>query len=220
MEGDKSVREAIRRGAEIEKIMASAQWCEIYAEQITCEHEVVSDDMLRRLAELKHPNGAIAIVRKSEEEAPEMSKGWSIYLDRIQDPGNLGTILRIADWYGDMQVICSPGSVDPYNQKVIQASMGAMLSISPMTMAAHVLIQESDALGIERYAAVLGGETIRGHQAGASGILMMGNESQGLSPELIEAANHRIAIPGAGMAESLNVGVATGILSDWIKRSV
>ena len=144
------------------------------------------------------------------EQSP---RGWGLFLDGIQDPGNLGTILRIADWFGISRVFSSPDCVDPFNPKVVQATMGAFLRVSCIETTIDRLYQEYP--GIPIYGEVMDGENVfHTSLKGANGIIVIGNEGSGISPEAERLLSHRISIPPAAHsgAESLNAAVATGIL--------
>ncbi|MBL7728364.1 MAG: RNA methyltransferase, partial [Dinghuibacter sp.] len=152
----------------------------------------------------------LAIVHKPEPRAPEPLTGWAIALSGIQDPGNLGTIIRTADWFGITELICSTDCADVYNSKVIQATMGsfARVNITYTQLEAYIPAQKN----IPVYAAVLNGEPITGVDKAKKGILVIGNESKGISEPVMNLCTHRVSIPRKGGAESLNAAVACGIL--------
>jgi len=220
-EGDKLVREAIRSSAQVEEIFAMESWAGAEkAIQSGIPVTFTGERELKQLCELKSPNEAVALVHMPKHiiEEVEFKGHWNIYMDRLRDPGNLGTIMRIADWFGLERIICSPDSVEPYNQKVIQASMGAVFRIEVIAMEEDVMLAQARAAQVPIYAAAMGTLSIDTLAAGPEGIVLMGNEAQGLSNKLLEAADQRISIPGKGAAESLNVAVAAGILMHWIQR--
>ena len=218
VEGDKSVQEAIRSKAFIEQIYATEEWMP-HEQQGAALPSInrVTQKELQLICELQHPNQAVAVVENpSRKGSPVIWKDhWNIYLEAVRDPGNLGTILRIADWYGLPQLICSPDCVEAFNQKVIQASMGAIFRVEVIVMGLDDLHAEAENSGIGLYGALLEGRSIHEAAAPKEGVLVMGNESKGLSTEAIARCEHRITIPKYGQAESLNVAVATGILADW-----
>jgi len=137
----------------------------------------------------------------------------------VRDPGNLGTILRIADWYGLDQILCSPDCVEVYNQKVIQSSMGAVFRIPARILSLPELAEQTKSSGTQLSAALLEGKDIRHSKPDASGVIMMGNESKGLSPEAIALCDQRLTIARIGEAESLNVAIATGIFAQWFSSN-
>jgi TrmH family RNA methyltransferase len=145
-----------------------------------------------------------------------------VVLDFVQDPGNLGTIIRAAAWFGIGNIVCSDDCVDVYNPKVIQASMGAVLHVnvhySDITKFAAIA-RES---GVPVYGTFLDGEPIYNHHLAGKGIIILGNESKGISPELVPYITDRITIPGPGAArpgiESLNVSMAASVIFSEFRR--
>jgi TrmH family RNA methyltransferase len=135
-----------------------------------------------------------------------------LYADGIQDPGNLGTILRIADWFGIRALICSPDTVDWQNPKVIQASMGAFLRVQVIEVDWDTL--KAQLPDVPTYATVMEGQNVMEAEIGANGIVVIGNEGKGIRPSVLEDCPHQLSIPRheRGGAESLNAGIATGII--------
>ncbi len=172
------------------------------------------EEELKRISTLKTPNKVLAVVKKFKIK--EKSSDFMLALDGVQDPGNMGTILRLADWFGIDHIICSPNTVDLYNPKVIQASMGAFLRVT--VSYTDLLTYFNDYQG-PVYGALLEGKNVYQSELQARGILLMGNEGKGISKELINAITHPVTIPRFGGAESLNVSVATGILLSEFKRT-
>lgn len=150
-----------------------------------------------------------------EKQAPNLdnkliNENLSLILNNIQDPGNLGTIWRIADWFDIKHVFCSPNCVDLYNNKVIQSSMGAFLRVPAQEVEiAELLETHSD---VPVYGATLGGKNIFKTNLTKNGFIIIGNESRGIEANLLPQIDHQIAIPQNGNAESLNASVATGII--------
>ncbi len=138
-----------------------------------------------------------------------------ILLEGIQDPGNLGTIIRIADWFGIDAVLCTKGCVDLYNPKVVQATMGSLLRV-PVYYIDIPLLHEATGLNI--CGAILGGDDIFEQDLPATGIIAIGNEGAGLSKELESILSHKLTIPKYGGAESLNAAVATGIICALFRK--
>ncbi|NND94987.1 MAG: RNA methyltransferase [Flavobacteriales bacterium] len=222
VEGDKSVQEAIKSDMAVEEVYAVDSWA---GSELCSSKNIKLDFVTKReldsICELKNPNQAVAVMQfpQRQKESISLNDGWNIFLEKIQDPGNLGTILRIADWYGIEKILCSPESVEPFNQKVIQSSMGAVFRVPLRTINTEEFISFAQVADVKLYATAMKGESIYREIAEERGILMMGNEGNGLSSELLDAADRTVTIPGHGKAESLNVAVATGILTDWISRS-
>ena len=155
----------------------------------------------------------MAAIPETTTGSKPTEESLSLYLDGIQDPGNMGTILRIADWFGVDCVFSSPDCVDPYNPKVIQATMGAFLRVSCIETTIERLHEEHPGLPI--YGAVMDGENVfHANLKSKEGIIVIGNEGRGISSEAESLLSQRISIPPAAHsgAESLNAAVATGIL--------
>lgn len=169
--------------------------------------QIASKD-LNKISTLKHPQGDLAICRYLESQTTGQSK-LKIALDQIQDPGNLGTIIRLAAWYGVEEIIASPNTVDCYNPKVIQATMGAIFNVRITYQDLKPYLEKSS---LPIYGALLQGESLYDSQLKSEAILLMGNEGNGISDELMSLISHPITIPKFGTGESLNVAMATGIL--------
>jgi RNA methyltransferase, TrmH family len=170
--------------------------------------EVITEVELERASHLKTPNEVIAVCRQFKTIRPDAS-GFTLYLDTVQDPGNFGTIVRIADWFGVKHIVCSPGCADVYNPKVVQSTMA---SISRVNVYYDKEENWLECQTIPVYAATLHGSPLNSFPKTETGILIIGNESKGVRQHWIEKATHPITITRRGEAESLNAAVATGIL--------
>lgn len=207
------VTEALREFPElIEEVYAT---CTIQATDFKGVVELISDAELAQLSTLKTPNKTLAILRKPSKVDANLTEGLILVLDGVQDPGNMGTILRTADWFGVKVIVCSEDTADIYNPKVIQASMGSMLRM-------EVKYTELDTFlsNCQRpiYGALLEGENVYTTALVKNAVLVMGNEGKGIRPNIQAYINSPIHIPGFGKAESLNVAVATGILLSEFTR--
>jgi len=169
--------------------------------------EVISEPDLQRLSTMKTPNQVVAVLRQFTSKEPDAS--FVLYLDAIQDPGNLGTIIRTADWFGVKHVVCSTGCADVYNPKVVQATMASIARVNVFYDREESWLQQQQ---VPVYAASLHGESLSAFEKISTGVLVIGNESKGIRKEFLDKATHRITIPRRGEAESLNAAVATGIL--------
>jgi TrmH family RNA methyltransferase len=179
------------------------------------ESLTVTEKELEQISCLKTPNKALAIVRKPSQNLHPTGTGLILALDGIQDPGNLGTILRIADWFGIDQVVCSENTVECFNPKVVQATMGAIFRVKiDYCDLSNWLKSAKNPI----YGALLEGKNVYETTLEKDAVLLMGNEGKGISDELIDLISHPIMIPRFGLAESLNVSVATGILVSEFKR--
>ena len=211
-EGPKIIAELLASAnANILQLYALHDW--IAANRNDCngvEIIEVDENDLTKISQLATPNKVLAVVKKQETADHLQTKGTvSLVLETIQDPGNLGTIIRIADWFGIEHVVCSRECVDIYNPKVVQAAMGGHIRIS---FYETDLLPYISALTIPVLAATLNGDSLYSFNSFDKAVLLIGNESKGLSEELIVKASHKITIPRRGGAESLNAAVSAGIL--------
>jgi TrmH family RNA methyltransferase len=218
VEGEKIVQEVLENEHfTIKKVFALASWFDqnraLLKGRLYLFNEV-SDKELKQISNLSTPNQVFVVVEKPATDFQKelLDNRYALYLDNIQDPGNLGTIWRIADWFGFAYVFCSKGCVDWSNSKVIQSSMGAFLRVKILQKDFFDL--KTEVPNVPTYAAVLGGKNVFETSFSKNGIVVIGNESKGISNELQAAADFKIAIPKGqyGGAESLNAAVATGII--------
>lgn len=213
VEGPKSVHEFLTNPAtKIHQVYAVNEWCEKHSSNYPgIPITEVNDVELERISQLSTPNQVLLIAAQFEEPADIDPKGqWTLVLDTIQDPGNMGTILRIADWFGIKQVVCSEDCADWYNPKVVQSSMGSLGRLRLHRVPLHAWLGKWGQVPV--YAAVLNGTPVQQVTRKSEGILLIGNESRGLELSVLEKANVKVTIPRIGEAESLNAAVATGIL--------
>jgi RNA methyltransferase, TrmH family len=209
-EGPKTVSELVELiPDQIEKVYAVKEWM-ITIKPKTELKEImeVSGAELDKLSQLQTPNQVIAVVRQSTPKRPDGSL-FTLYLDTIQDPGNFGTIVRIADWFGIKNIVCSIGCVDLYNPKVVQSTMASIARVN-VFYDEHGEWLKGQTVPV--WAATLDGTVVYDHSKNKQGILIIGNESKGIRPEILQYANEKITIPKKGSAESLNAAVATGII--------
>ena len=166
---------------------------------------------LERISQLSTPNKVVAIAAQFKTGDEIITKGLiTLVLDTIQDPGNLGTIIRIADWFGIGQIVCSEDSADCYNPKVVQSTMGSIARVKVYYTDLEEWLSGQE--GINIYATSLYGEDITTMEKMNEGIIIIGNESKGISEPVMSLANKKITIPKKGQAESLNAAVAAGIV--------
>lgn len=186
--------------------------------------EVVSRKDMERLSLLKTPSKALALVEQPHYPLPRPSaERLMLALDEVQNPGNLGTIIRLADWFGIEEIICSKNSADCFNPKVVQATMGAILRVRVhYTNNLAQLLREAHSAGMPIYGTLLDGENIYTKGLATHGIIVMGNEGRGLTEECREELSERLFIPpypaNAPTSESLNVAMATGIILAEFRR--
>jgi RNA methyltransferase, TrmH family len=170
----------------------------------------ISSQELEKISHLQTPNKVVATIRQFQPEKPQ-AEGFQLYLDTIQDPGNFGTIIRIADWFGINSIVCSPGCADMYNPKVVQSTMASIARVNVYYDKTDSWLQEQSSF-TSIYAASLHGKPLASFQKAEKGILIIGNESKGIRPEFLKIASELVTIERKGEAESLNAAVATGII--------
>ncbi|HNP49384.1 MAG TPA: RNA methyltransferase [Bacteroidia bacterium] len=195
--------------------------------RISGEMAKISEEDLQRISALTTAQSVLAVVVNPERNLDfhSLTKGYSLVLDDIQDPGNLGTILRIVDWFGIKQVLCGENTVECYNPKVVQASMGSIFRVPAYYGNLKDLFEKNNTeLKLPVYGTVLGGENIYQSELLKNGFILFGNESNGIHKDLLPFVDHQIAIPsfyhGKSGPDSLNVSIAVGIVcSEFLRRS-
>ena len=212
-EGVKLVNELLQSDFVIKKIYATDEWSN---ESQHKNVQYVQKSELQKISNLITPNHVLALAEQRKLAANPVEKNnLTIVLDGIQDPGNLGTIIRIADWFGINQVVASTDTVDVYNPKVIQSTMGSIIRVKVWYKDIMTLLQNA---AVPVYGALLNGENIYSLNKIDEGMLVIGNESKGIRDHILPFIQSAITIPKRGNAESLNAAVATGIiLSHLIK---
>ena len=218
-EGPKVVAELLHSNKFPCKIICGLQsWMDdnaVLLRNISAEDKIeINESELERISLLQTPNKVIAVFYKKENELTDLKNNFSLMLDEIQDPGNMGTIIRTADWFGIKNIICSNECADCYNPKVVQASMGSLGRVNIIYTQLEEFIHENK--GISIYAATLTGKHLSSFNKLKEGIILIGNESKGVKENLLRLAAEQITIPKYGEAESLNAGVAAGIILSHI----
>jgi len=177
----------------------------------------ISSDELKKISALTNPQGVLAVFQIPQHalNIEDLRNKFTLALDFIQDPGNLGTIIRTADWFGMDTLICSMDTADIYNPKVIQASMGSLARIKVFYYDLKKLLPTCN---MKIYGAVLNGKSIYESDFGEEGIILMGNEGSGIQPDLVPLISERITIPQFGRAESLNVAISSAIICSELSR--
>jgi TrmH family RNA methyltransferase len=208
IEGEKIVNEALAMGLVIEELIVREDLQDrINAATFT----LASKKDMDRCSSMKHAPGVLAICPLIKWNPPKVDSGKFIMLDGVNDPGNLGTIIRVADWFGIDGIICSKETVDVYNQKVVQASMGSVFRVPVWYHDLNEFIS-THRTNTTLIAADLEGENCNDFTFPNNGILVLGSESHGISEQLLSQVDHKITIPRVGEAESLNVSVAAGVI--------
>jgi len=216
-EGPKIIDELlVSAKSNLQEIYAVASWIEArHDECLGIRLTEITERELQNISQLTTANQVLAVVKKYETTAAINSKGKvSLVLDTIQDPGNLGTIIRIGDWFNIEQIICSKECADMYNPKVVQSTMGSFVRVRLFYTDLPEWLQQQR--GIRIYATALEGRDITTMDKINEGLIIIGNESKGISPDIIKLANVQITIPKKGKAESLNATAATAIILSHI----
>jgi len=219
VEGHKSITEFINSAYKTEAVYYTPSFdskvLKLSQKINFCEISVTE---LEKVSSLKTPQDALALINipKWPVLQHEQLKGkFSLVLDGIQDPGNMGTIIRIADWFAIGNIICSEDTVDAYNPKVVQACMGSLARVKVHYTSLTEFLPE---IKLPVFGALLDGEKIYSTDFGKEGLIVMGNEGSGLRPEVQRMVNRAITIPRIGKAESLNVAIATALFCSEITR--
>ena len=209
VEGEKLVEEALRSDFEV-----VGHW----------RSEEIGEETMARISQLSHPSPALAVVRQRKSDGlPPVPGELYLALDGVRDPGNLGTILRIADWFGVRRVLASEDTVECYNPKVVQATMGAIFRVTVQYCDLAATLHAAAAAGLPVYGTFLDGETLSQAPLSPGGIVVMGSEANGISPAVAAAVGRKLFIPpfpgDRPTSESLNVAVAAALtLAEFRRR--
>ncbi len=233
VEGEKNIQELLNSDFIIEGILGTTSFLDSIIDLINAYDErhdshielkeAKEDDLVRAGTFITNTTG-IAVARQKEETSVEAVIGEAqenivLMLDDVRDPGNLGTIIRIADWYGITHIVASSTTTDFYNPKVISATMGSFTRITVLYSPLEDVLAKSQGLNLPIIASVMNGTSTHESAFPQTGFLLMGSESHGVHTELLAHTTHQVTIPRFGKAESLNVSIATGILLDTIRRN-
>jgi len=215
IEGSKMIRELLDSDIPYERIFYTEEAPDFLKKEGFLQ---IKKAEMERISGLKTASNCLAEVPFLAKKEVNFPQG-EIYvgLDKLQDPGNLGTIIRICDWYGIKKIICSRDTVELYNPKVVQSSMGGIFRVEVHYLDLFEYCNSLNINDINFLAAVIDGKEPREIIAPVEGLLLIGNESKGISKELLHLSSERVAIKRQGKAESLNASVACGILVNWLK---
>ena len=224
-EGEKIFDLLINSVFEIKEIFATAEFIDANTIKYkNIQFIVVEEKDLSKISSLTTTQKVIAIVNIPElkYKFSDFKNGLTLVIDKLQDPGNLGTIIRIADWFGIENIICSPDSVDVYNPKVIQATMGSVFRVNVFHIELETFLQKAVEEKIQIFGTFLNSENIYTSTLSKNGIIIMGNEANGISPQIEKFVEKKLTIPEFNKtkaAESLNVAVSTAIVcSEFVRR--
>ena len=216
-EGDKLISEIVASGLKVRNIYALEGHLTPHAEQVS-----VKD--MERISQLKTASTSLAVVEKPRHKTPATAPTdkLCIALDGVQNPGNLGTIIRLADWFGVEDIFCSEDCADCFNPKVVQATMGAIMRVKVHYLPLAEFLARTAAADTPIYGTMLDGENIYSSSLSQNGVIVMGNEGKGVSAECARSFTHRLLIPSYPAerqgSESLNVAMATGIVCAEFRR--
>jgi len=219
VEGYKSIVEYINSPYQIEAIYHTASFDpKVLKLSRKINLYAISDTDIQKISSLKTPQDIAALVNIPTWPAldnTQLKQKFSLVLDGIQDPGNLGTIIRIADWFDIKHIICSPDTVDAYNPKAVQASMGSLSRINVHYTDLEPFLSQ---INLPLFGAMLNGDNIYLTDFGNEGLILMGNEGNGLRPAIEKLISKAVTIPASGGAESLNVAIATALFCSEVSR--
>ncbi len=208
VEGEKMVQESLQWKSEYLVDLYHTSDSIIGEKQFESKNpNLITEQELKQISSLQTPNKSLAVFRKWSNSAEKLP--FYIALDGVQDPGNMGTIMRLADWFGVKKILCSKETVDCFNPKVVQSTMGAIFRIEVEYVD---LAKTFESLNLPVFGALLEGENIYSKSMKPNGILLLGNEGKGITENLQKSINFPISIPRFGEAESLNVSTAGAIL--------
>ena len=223
IEGDTICKDVLQlHPSKIHFVCATANWIEANT-HLLHQHELyqITDQELKRISSQKTPNQVLMVLNKKSESLPvdSFNNTLCFYLDKIQDPGNMGTILRIADWFGLVPLYVSPGCVDIYNPKVVQSSMGSVLSV-PVVFETLDELKRFKSREAQFYATLLVGKPLPEVKWTRGGLIIIGNESTGISTDIQQICDQHITIPKSPKSnlDSLNAAIAAGIIASWAGR--
>lgn len=226
VEGNKMVEEVLRSDFSIQLLVCTSEYAILHPEiSARADEAIITDkDLIQKASLLQNPQDALAIVSKPVNVSPEINlqKELCLALDFIQDPGNLGTILRMADWFGIRQVVCSENTVDVFNPKVVQASMGSLFRVKTYVGPLTSFLKSSAENNVPVYGTFLEGQNIYEQSLSRNGIIVLGNEGNGISAEAAKLVTHKLLIPTfsthENKPESLNVAIAAAICCSEFRR--
>lgn len=218
VQGAKAVSETLASDFEVTLVAGTEAFLDPIKRQLERVGDVLyaAEEELKTLGSLESNNAALAVVKMKHQAEPELpKKEYGLVLDDIRDPGNLGTIIRTADWYGITRIFASAETTDFYNPKVINATMGSFLRVEVFYVALEQILTKNT---LPVYGALLEGTNVHQVNFNPAGLIVIGNESRGISPGVKQFVTQPITIPRYGQAESLNASTATAVILDNLRR--
>jgi len=228
VEGDKMVLEVLQSNFVVNKLIGTSAFLSANENKLSKASEIIeaTQEEIKSTSLLKNPQNCMAVckIRATHDFPKKMNGDLTLYLDGIQDPGNLGTIIRLSDWFGIEDIFCSSDTADVFNPKVVQASMGSIFRTNVWYTSLEELVKEEGFSEIPVLGAFLNGQNIFSEKLPKQAILVVGNEGSGIRPSTESFVGKKIMIPGftksEGKTESLNVSVATGIICAEFRRQL
>jgi TrmH family RNA methyltransferase len=214
-EGKKVVNELLFSSFELENLFVVPEVVSLFENE---NYQIITEAELKKISFLKSPSGVFAVFKIPKQKVVK-TEGLIVALDAVNDPGNLGTIIRLCDWFGIEQLVCSENTVDCYNSKVVQATMGSLSRVHISYLPLEKYLLETN---LPKFCADMDGENVYQTKLPNQGVLVMGNEANGISKEIFDACTNTLMIPRFGVlkeTESLNVATATSILLSEFKRN-
>jgi TrmH family RNA methyltransferase len=214
-EGVKSVHEALNSNYEVVRIYSYDEaWLNKMESAV-----IIPTAEMKKISSLATPSEVLALVRIPGSSSRISVEGMNVILDGVSDPGNLGTIIRLCDWFGVSGLFITKDSVDPFNSKVVQASMGSIFRVVPQIVDMEEFVRQEEVGEVEICSADMSGESLYDFNWPRGVLLVMGSESHGVSEGWASRSDHQITIPSSGNAESLNVASAASIMLYDYRRS-
>ena len=225
-EGEKLIEDLLNSKSNAELIVCTNDWLSGNRDLAAHNTEIITCSLeeIKKVSGHKSPPHVLGIFKQKNKELdiPALNAELCLFLDDIQDPGNLGTIIRLADWFGIKNVICSGACVDVYNAKTIQSTMGAISRIDVTYVDSEQFFREYARVNLPVYGTCLDGTSVYEQNITENGLIIMGNEGKGISPEVEKYLTHKLLIPSypgrEASSESLNVSVATAIICAEFRR--
>lgn len=217
IEGAKNVREVLNSDYQVELVIGTEDF--LFGELNKGQHrsELVSPDLLSELGTFQTNDSALAVAQMKESSIDQLDFSVTTFLlDGVSDPGNMGTIIRTLDWFGFDQLVCTPDCADFYHPKVVNSTMGSFARVKYASESAVRFLSKNK---LPVVAADMKGTFLEDASLDLPLVVVMGSESHGVSDDVKSFVNHFLTIPGAGKAESLNVGVATGIIANHLRMA-
>ena len=226
-EGEKIINDLLKSTINIRQVYATSEFIQTLPPSNTIEYIEIKSNELERISSLTTANSALAVceIPNHQLNIDSLKEQLTLVLDDIKDPGNLGTIIRIADWFGISTIICSEETADAFNPKVVQATMGSIARIKIHYVQLTDFFQkQKESINLPVYGALLEGENVFSKKLSTNGFVVIGNESRGISIEIQQQLTDKITIPSFsnaqkhGEAESLNAAIATAVICSEFRR--